>query len=318
VQRLERNQYGACLEQGCIENCACSCNRDGGGQVTGRSYSWQDSCQETIKGQTDACGGCPSSCDTPTSPQPSANCVWDKKYCTWICSYEECVAIGNYWDAVGGPGYGGQCVDEDACNNHGLFWTFSFQQVQQVCRGLYVTDPDTMCPDPAPVFECGDILPMTNCPYTYWTNNVCFSPVLIDTAGDGLKLSDAAHGVDFDLDGNPDHVKEHLSWPVGADDAWLVLDRPDYDGNGDGVIDSRDGFWRYLRLWIDENRDGVSQAQELHRLEEYDVARLHFDDKASKKMDAYGNEFRYRAKVDDAKGAKVNRWAWDVFLVPGQ
>lgn len=30
---------------------------------------------------------------------------------------------------------------------------------------------------------------------------------------------------------------------------------------------------------------------------------------------AYGGSVcRYRARIDDAKGAKVNRWAWDVFL----
>ena len=45
-----------------------------------------------------------------------------------------------------------------------------------------------------------------------------------------------------------------------------------------------------------------------------DVVRLHLNFKESKRVDAYGNRFRYRAKLDDARGAKVNRWAWDVYL----
>lgn len=62
----------------------------------------------------------------------------------------------------------------------------------------------------------------------------CYSPVLVDVDGDGFALTDAARGVRFDLDGNPDRVKEQVSWTAaGADDARLALDR-----DGDGTIDS--------------------------------------------------------------------------------
>jgi hypothetical protein len=97
--------------------------------------------------------------------------------------------------------------------------------------------------------------------------------------------------------------------------ALAVYDWTSNGGNGDGLINARDTIFASLRLWQDANHNGVSEPGELRPLPALDVVRLHLAYKESKRTDAHGNEFKYRAKIDDAKGAKVNRWAWDVFLV---
>jgi len=180
----------------------------------------------------------------------------------------------------------------------------------------------------------------------------CISPIVIDVVGNSYNLTNAANGVLFDI--TRDGVKEQLSWTsVNSDDAWLVLDRngngaiddgkklfgsstpqpflleneskngfralamfdkTEKGGNNDEQIDRRDSIFSSLKLWQDTNHNGISEASELHSLSELGIAVIELDYRESRRHDENGNWFRYRAKVKDAHGAQVGRWAWDVFL----
>ncbi len=222
--------------------------------------------------------------------------------------------------------------------------------------GLSCSCPDGTCVD-------GD-LPVCQAPFPYANlckkcctaieNGPCDeTPIIIDVLGNGFALTDAAGGVNFDL--NADGILERLAWTSeGSDEAWLVLDRngngmidngtemfgnytrqpvpqpgeerngflalavfdkPENGGNGDGKISSGDRIFSRLRLWQDLNHNGISEPNELFTLPQRIVAAIDLDYSETRRRDRHGNWFRYRAKIYNAQGSHNGRWAWDVYLV---
>lgn len=201
------------------------------------------------------------------------------------------------------------------------------------------------CTGEPPICDCGSY-----CDGTSWACGSC-TPIIVDSDGDGFSLTNIADGVWFDLPGIG--FKRKLSWTAGgAEDGFLALDRngngliddgrelfgnftqqprssspngfvalAEFDkiekgGNGDGQIDVQDAVYSRLRLWMDMNHNGVSEANELFSLPQRDILGISLKYQVLPFVDEYGNRFRYRAKVESSRSTQVGKWAYDVFLLP--
>ena len=178
------------------------------------------------------------------------------------------------------------------------------------------------------------------------------SPIIIDVAGDDFALTDREAGVIFPL--GPSQFVYRVAWTEpDTDDAWLVLDRngngridngqelfgsatpqpplspgeiphgfralAEFDkrangGNRDERIDRDDRIFGSLRLWQDVNHNGESEPFELHTLTSLSVRGLDLRFQRSRRVDEFGNLFRYRARVYSTRSGDPGRWAYDVFL----
>lgn len=125
-------------------------------------------------------------------------------------------------------------------------------------------------------------------------------PILLDLSGDGIQLTEAGKGANFDI--NADGIMDSTAW-VKGNTAMLVYDKngnnkidngselfgdqngakdgfkelAKYDSNNDGKIDSKDSIYKNLKLYRDLNGDGKMQANEFNTLQEMGIKALNLE-----------------------------------------
>jgi Ca2+-binding RTX toxin-like protein len=157
-------------------------------------------------------------------------------------------------------------------------------------------------------------------------------PIVLDLDGDGVELlARADSNVFFDMDG--DGRKELTGW-VGKDDGLLVIDQDNdgsiesideligdlgrsgfaelatHDSNHDGVISSADADWSKLKVWVDADTDGVTDAGELKTMAQAGIKTIDLNF-TTVNFTAEGNRIHEQAtfeKTDGTVGTIVDAW----------
>ncbi|MEQ2015756.1 hypothetical protein ABLB90_04020 [Photorhabdus bodei] len=144
------------------------------------------------------------------------------------------------------------------------------------------------------------------------------TPLIIDLTGDGIITIAENGSIHFDHDN--DGIVESSGW-IEANNAFLVWDKngdgkinngnelfgnnsilkngiksangfaalADLDDNFDGIFDQNDSLWNSLELWIDANKDGITDNGELYKLSESGIFAINLTYKENGFKDINGN-----------------------------
>jgi hypothetical protein len=160
-------------------------------------------------------------------------------------------------------------------------------------------------------------------------------PLILDLDGNGVQTSTVDDGVVFDAMANGTQVQ--VAWTDGKD-GFLVLDRNgdgiindgselfgDYtpladgtlakdgfqalralDSNADGLFTAKDDLFDLVQVWVDANRDGVTDAGELFGLKELGVQSINLNAQASERTEN-GNHYGLIATFtrEDGSSAEI-------------
>lgn len=200
-------------------------------------------------------------------------------------------------------------VHPDECAQVDDQWQTAIETRIEQCQASCTTscDGNGDCAPPPPHWDPG----------TDW-----FDPLVFDLENDGIHTKSGDEAVSFDLDG--DGRAERISW-IEAGDAFLwtdlngnqrvddgselfgvgtvlhdgtrarhgyealaMYDLPEKGGDGNGRIDREDVIWNRLRLWRDQNGDGVCDAGEASPIHRFGVKEIGLDWVPAYWMDAAG------------------------------
>ena len=104
-----------------------------------------------------------------------------------------------------------------------------------------------------------------------------------------------------------------------AQDGYKALsqyDLPQLGGNNDGLITKADDKWKFLKLWVDSNANGVTDSNEIKELKDYGIKSIGINPRITRnRTDPAGNLLPYWSWVTTKmkKGPKKMKMV-DVFF----